>query len=70
MKIYQIHNIGGEYEDAYDVIVGTYLRRESAEKALKFFQDELDERINTCSYMWDDNESFLIREEVVLDAEE
>lgn len=30
MKIYQIHEMGGEWEDSYDYIVGTYLHREVA----------------------------------------
>ena len=34
MKIYQIHKYGGEWEDAYDDIVGSYLRKERAEAAM------------------------------------
>lgn len=34
-KIYQIHEQGGEYEDSYDYIVGSYLYRERAERELK-----------------------------------
>lgn len=32
MKIYQVHEYGGEYEDYFDRIVGSYLRRECAEE--------------------------------------
>lgn len=32
MKIYQLHKYGGEWEDAYDYIVGSYLRKERAEE--------------------------------------
>lgn len=32
MKIYQVHRIGGVYEDSYDYIVGTYLNKGKAEK--------------------------------------
>ena len=31
MKIYQIHETGGEYEDYFDYIVGTYLYQDKAE---------------------------------------
>jgi hypothetical protein len=34
MKIYQIHKYGGEYEDYYDYIVGSYLRKERADEEL------------------------------------
>lgn len=30
MKIYQIHEYGGEWEDSYDYIVGSYLLKEKA----------------------------------------
>ena len=32
MKIYQLHEYGGEWEDAFDHIVGSYLRKERAEE--------------------------------------
>lgn len=32
MKIYQLHKCGGEWEDAYDHIIGSYLRKERAEE--------------------------------------
>ena len=32
MKIYQLHEYGGEYEDRYDYIIGSYLRKERAEE--------------------------------------
>ena len=32
MKIYQLHEIGGEWEDRYDYIIGSYLRKERAEE--------------------------------------
>jgi hypothetical protein len=32
MKIYQLHQYGGEWEDAYDDIVGSYIRKERAEE--------------------------------------
>lgn len=34
MKIYQLHKYGGEWEDAYDHIIGTYLNKEKAEAAM------------------------------------
>lgn len=35
MKIYQLHMYSGEYEDSYDHIVGSYLKRERAEEEKK-----------------------------------
>ena len=32
MKIYQLHEYGGEWEDSYDYIIGSYLRKERAEE--------------------------------------
>ena len=32
MKIYQLHEYGGEWEEAYDYIIGSYFRRERAEE--------------------------------------
>lgn len=32
MVIYQLHKYGGEYEDRYDYIIGSYLRKERAEE--------------------------------------
>lgn len=34
MKIYQLHKYGGEWEDAYDHIIGSYLHKERAEEAM------------------------------------
>ena len=35
MKIYQIHKYGGEWEDSYDYIVGSYLYRHRAEEIME-----------------------------------
>ena len=43
-KIYQIHERGGEYEDRFDHIVGSYLHKEKAERELEKFNDALNER--------------------------
>ena len=43
MKIYQVHEHGGEYEDYYDWIVGSYLRKERA----KEHKRELEENEKT-----------------------
>lgn len=40
MKIYQLHRYGGEWEDTYDYIIGSYLRKERAEEALTQAQEE------------------------------
>lgn len=34
MKIYQLHKYGGEWEDHYDYIIGSYLHKERAEEAM------------------------------------
>ena len=43
-KIYQIHERGGEYEDRFDHIVGSYLHKGKAERELEKFNDALNER--------------------------
>ena len=43
-KIYQIHETGGEYEDCFDNIVGSYLHKEKAKQELEKFKDALSER--------------------------
>ena len=32
MRIYQIHKCGGQWEDSYDYIIGSYLKKERAEE--------------------------------------
>ena len=44
MKIYQIHEYGGQWEDAYDYIVGSYLHQEKALEELERFRAEDVER--------------------------
>ena len=51
MKIYQLHECGGEYEDYFDHIIGSYMRKERAEEEkLKAEQEELarQERHRKC----------------------
>ena len=56
MKIYQIHKYGGEWEDAYDYLVGSYLRKERAEEVMAEKQEENQRReeyvrhCNHCPY--------------------
>ena len=40
MKIYQIHQYGGEWEDAYDIIISSYLSEEKAQAELERLEDE------------------------------
>ena len=52
MKIYQLHEYGGEYEDSYDRIIGSYLRKERAEEEkakAEVKEKELREHHNRCS---------------------
>lgn len=44
-KIYQIHEQGGEYEDRFDNVVGSYLHKERAERELERFVDEENDRM-------------------------
>ena len=52
MIIYQLHEYSGEYEDYFDRIIGSYLRKERAEeeKAAAEKQEELNkEHANQCA---------------------
>ena len=59
MKIYQLHKYGGEWEDAYDYIIGTYsLKKRAEEEKLKAEakENELREQHNKCDncpYLYD-----------------
>lgn len=54
MVVYQIHERGGSYEDAYDIIRGTYLSKEKAEKEWQALvkaeadRNKLAEKCNKC----------------------
>ena len=54
MKIYQLHKYGGEWEDAYNYIIGSYFRKERAEEEktkaeLKYEEDrELSRHCDNC----------------------
>lgn len=45
MKIYQIHKSGGEWEDRYDIIVGSYLNFNKAKEEKERLQTEEHMRI-------------------------
>ena len=50
MKIYQIHEYGGEWEDSYDFIVGSFVSRERAileQKRLEK-EEEIIAKCNSC----------------------
>ena len=44
-KIYQIHEMGGQYEESFDDVIGSYLRKERAEEVLKILRDKEDKRL-------------------------
>ena len=50
MKIYQIHEYGGEWEDSYDYIVSSYLSEEKAIAEKERLENEVLElsKCNTC----------------------
>lgn len=57
MKIYQIHQYGGAYEDAYDYIVGSYLSQDKAivEKERFEKEEKIKRKCNSCPlYICDD----------------
>lgn len=45
MVVYQIHKTGGEWEDRYDMIVGTYLSERKAEVERQKLEAEEDKRV-------------------------
>lgn len=52
MKIYQLHEYGGEWEDHYDYIIGSYLKKERAEEEKiksETKENELREQGKQCS---------------------
>lgn len=52
MKIYQLHEHSGEYEDYRDRIIGSYLKRERAEEEkakAEAKEEELSERGRKCN---------------------
>ena len=68
MKIYQIHKIGGQWEDSYDYIIGSYLKKERAEEEkIKAEQEEQElrkqsKKCNECPYLYD---AFVTKEELL-----
>ena len=68
MKIYQLHKYGGQWEDAYDHIIGSYLHKERAEEARAMEEakeHELKEQSNKCydcPYLYD---SYLTNDELL-----
>lgn len=53
MKIYQLHEYSGEWDDYRDRIIGSYLRKERAEEEkikAEIKEKELQERADKCYY--------------------
>ena len=62
MKIFQIHVLGGCYDDYYDYIDSSYLDRTKAEMRVKELQDKLDkmcEQARKCEECCDSTEDYL-----------
>ena len=53
MKIYQLHKYGGEWEDSYDYIIGSYLHKEKAE-ATKAMEEAKENELRVQSHMCND----------------
>lgn len=52
MKIYQLHEYGGEWEDSYDYLIGSYLHKERAEEEklkAEALEKKLVEQHNRCN---------------------
>ena len=68
MKIYQLHKCGGIWEDTYDWIIGSYMRKERAEEekakaeAKEREQQEQSNKCEDCPYLYD---SFLTNDELL-----
>ena len=68
MRIYQIHKCGGQWEDSYDYIVGSYLKKERAEEEkvkLEAEEQELrdqSQKCNECPFLYD---AFITNEELL-----
>ena len=56
-KIYQIHEMGGEYEDRFDNIIGSYLRPELADAELEKLIDAEKDRM-TCYLIQSEYETY------------
>lgn len=60
MLIYQLHKYGGQWEDSFDYIIGSYLKKERAEeeKAKAEAKEkelvEQDKKCNDCSFLYDE----------------
>lgn len=60
MKIYQLHEYGGQWEDSFDYIIGSYLKKERAEEEkakAQIREKELTEqhnKCNNCPYLYDE----------------
>lgn len=48
MKIYQVHESGGDYESSYDIIKATYLHKDKAEEHKKELETEY-EKLKMCN---------------------
>ena len=58
MKIYQIHDYGGEWEDRFDYIIGSYLSKEKAEAKMEHLKsdEELAMKCNSCPLYYCSND--------------
>lgn len=60
MLIYQLHKYGGQWEDSFDYIIGSYLKKERAEEekvkaeAEEKELVEQDKKCNDCPFLYDD----------------
>ena len=65
MKIYQVHDMYGDFEDFSDDIIATYDNYESAKKHLdhrELIEEQNEEQVKICGkchdkFIWDDDDS-------------
>lgn len=58
MKIYQVHEMGGEWEDYFDRIIGTFIKKENAEKVKAYCEksvNEMREQSKKCLHCDEEN---------------
>lgn len=52
MKIYQVHEYGGEWEDSFDRIVKSTTKKEKAEGWKKWFEDEFKRTLESSRHCY------------------
>lgn len=73
MKIYQVIEYGGEWEDSYEIVAGTYIIKSNAELKLLELEDKKTEglkrgkRCEHCENHWEESENKRYLQEIGLE---